>query len=146
MLKIMMGAALGILLVGLATDMTHGQAAGTTQVRNAEVTQGDVVTMDVTVDKAANIEGTVYVIAFPDGMTNGGVTAQCTLATGKTTCTPRERVPLDAKLGKWVITEITFQPLAGEKRVLSKHGDSSFQVVAHGKIVLPDSATISNIK
>jgi hypothetical protein len=146
MLKIMMGAALGILLVGLATHMTHGQAAGTAQVRKAEVTQGDVVTMDVTVDKAATIEGRVLVKAFPEGMTNGGVTASCVLGAGVTTCPAGGRVPLDAKLGKWVITEITFEPLAGETRVLSKHGDSSFQVVAHGKIVLPDSATISNIK
>jgi hypothetical protein len=146
MRKFIAGAALGILAVVLVAHMTRGQAAGTTQVRNAQVTQGDNVTMDVSIDTAANLYGTVTVKVSPEGMTNGGVTPQCGLDSGKTTCTASTRVPLDAKLGKWVITEITFIPLAGEAKMLSKHGDFSFQVVAHGNIVLPDSATISNIK
>jgi hypothetical protein len=55
-------------------------------------------------------------------------------------------MPLDAKLGKWVIAEISFTALAGRPKVLTNHGDSSFEVNEHGKIIVPDSATISDIK
>jgi hypothetical protein len=85
--------------------------------------------------------------ANADGIPNEGISLSCGLEPAQTKCKAVARMPLDAKVGKWTISEMTFSPIAGgvPKR-LSKHGDSSFEVVAHGGIVLPDSATVSDIR
>ena len=144
--EVAFGLTLGIFLAVIPAQTTRGQAVGTTHVGNAKVTQGDNMSMDVTLDKASNLAGSISVIAFPDGTVNAGVDLSCGLEPGRTTCTVSNRMPLDAKLGKWVISRITFTPISGVAKVLSDRGDSAFEVVAHGGIVLPDSATVSDIK
>ena len=117
------------------------------QVRTQKVSQGSNVSMDVVVDKAANLNANIYVEAVPEGAAGGGITLSSGLPEGQTKCTASGGLPIDAKVGKWVITKILLRPLpGGEDKELSKHGDSSFEVVARGKIILPDSATISDIK
>jgi hypothetical protein len=142
---LLLSAALGI-LIAISAHTTRGQAAGTAHLENAKITQGDTISMDVTLDKASNLPGVIRVIAFPEGAANGGVNLACGLNAAQTTCKAAAGMPLDAKLGKWFISRITFQPASGEPKLLSEHGDSSFEVVPHGEIVLPDSATVSDIK
>jgi hypothetical protein len=138
--------ALGVLAV-FSVRTTRGQTSGTTHMENAKVTQGDSATMVVVVDKASNRDGNVAVTALPNGSPNGGVTFSCFLQASQTQCKAMTTMPLEAKLGKWTIAEITFTPLPwGEVKVLSKHGNSTFDVDAHKGIVLPDSATVSDIK
>jgi len=138
--------ALGIFLTGIYGHAARGQTAGTAHIEKGKITQGDSMSMDVTLDKGSNLAGNVYVVAFPDGATNEGVTLSCGLNPTQTSCTATTRMPLEAKLGKWVISKISFAPISGDAKVLSQHGESSFEVVAHGPVVLPDGATVSDIK
>lgn len=126
--------------------LTRAQAIGTAQMANAKVTQGDNVTMDVTLDKASNLAGSIVVSALPEARPTGGVNLSCNLEAGQNACTATARMPLDAASGKWNISRITFTPVSGQEKVLSENGHPSFEVVAHGQVVLPGSAAISNIK
>jgi hypothetical protein len=134
------------ILVAIPVHTTRGQAVVTTHVEKARVTQGDTMSMDVVLDKGSNLGGSVSVTAFPDGAVNGGISLNCGLGPDHTQCKATTLMPLEAKLGKWVISEIAFTPGGGAAKSLGKHRDSSFEVVAHGDIVLPDSATVSDIK
>ncbi|MGD0404604.1 MAG: hypothetical protein ABSB66_15575 [Candidatus Acidiferrales bacterium] len=138
--------ALVAFLTAIPVHTTPGQAVGTAHMQKAKVTQGDNISMDVTLDKPSNLAGSIGVKVSPDGSPNGNFTLGCGLEAGGTKCTASNRMPLDAKLGKWVISEITFAPISGSSKLLSEHGESSFEVVAHGAIILPDSATVSDIK
>lgn len=133
-------------LIGIGAHTTSGQAAAAVRMENAKVTQGENMTMDVTVDPAPNLSGSIYVRVLPDGATNGGITLNCGVGSSQRSCTVGARMPLDAKVGRWVVSEIGFVPLAGAPKPLRQHGDSSFEVIEHGPIVLPDSGTISNIQ
>jgi hypothetical protein len=115
-------------------------------MEKAKVIQGDNIFMDVTLDKAPNRDGVIYVRVIPDGTPGGAFDLSCGLGASQTKCEASARMALDAKLGKWIISQITFTPVSGEPKRLMEHGDSSFEVVAHGDIVLPDSATVSDIK
>jgi len=145
-LTLVVWVAAVIVLIGIGAHGTRGQAAGAVRMENAKVTQGENMTMEVTLDQAPSLSGSVYVTALPDGATNGGITLNCVIGSSQKACLVGTRVPLDAKLGRWTVSEIGFVPLAGAPKALSKHGDSSFEVIAHGPIVLPDSATVSNIQ
>jgi len=139
------GLALALATV-ISVHVSRAQEAGTAHMEKVKITQGDYVTMDVSLDKASNFGGSIGVTAMPDGAVNGGISLGCGLGKEQTRCTAGGRLPLDAKLGKWTISEITFAPVAGGAKVLAKHGDSSFEVVPHAPIVLPDSATVADIK
>jgi len=136
----------GMYVSGIPARATPGQEAGTTHVEKAKITQGDNILVDVTVDKASNFAGMIYVRVYPDGVPNDRIDLGCRLGTSQTHCTANGTIPLSGKLGKWVISQITFTPDTGEPKQLTEHGDSSFEVVAHGNIVLPDSATVTDIK
>lgn len=136
----------GALLTGISSHTTRGQASTTTRMMNAKIPQGDNVSMDLTLDKAPNVAGSVGVTAFPEGAVNGGISMGCNVVPGHTQCTAGTTLPFDAKLGKWVISGITFTPFAGTAKTLAKHGDTSFEVVAHGDLILPDGATVTDIK
>jgi hypothetical protein len=140
------GLAVVILVTVMPARTTRGQEAGTAHMAKAKVTQGDNIFMDVALDKAPNRDGVIYVRVVPDGTPGGAIDLNCGLGASQTKCEASARMPLDAKLGKWIISQITFTPVSGEPKRLMEHGDSSFEVVAHGDIVLPDSATISDIK
>jgi hypothetical protein len=138
--------AVAVFLAAIPVHTTRGQAVATTHVENAKVTQGDNMSMDVVLDKGSNLTGSVSVTAFPDGAVNGGISLNCGLGPDHTQCKATTLMPLEAKLGKWVISEITFTPAGGAAKSLGKHGDSSFEVIAHGAVILPDTATVSDIK
>ena len=136
MRKMITGIALGAFLVALPAYMTRGQAGNeTTQVKTAKVEQGNLLTMDVTVDKAANVGATIYVDVTPEGPSSE-VQLSCLLPKGQTKCSAARNLDVDAKLGKWVISRIMFAPdPGGGQTQLSKHGDTSFEVVPGEKIV-----------
>jgi hypothetical protein len=150
MKKIVMSLVLatGIsILSAVAVYTARGQAVGTAQMENGRVTQGDNMSVDVVLDKGSSIAGGIAVTAIPEGFPNERISLSCGLEPTQTECKATGRMPLDAKVGKWTISEIAFSPTAGgAPKRLSKHGDSSFEVVAHGRIVLPDSATVSDVK
>jgi hypothetical protein len=137
---------LEVLITGIPAHTTRGQTSTMTRMLNAKIPQGDNVSMDLTLDKAPNVAGSVGVTAFPEGAVNGGLSMGCNVVPGHTQCRAATTLPFDAKLGKWVISEITFTPFAGTAKTLAKHGDTSFEVVAHGELVLPDGTTVSDIK
>lgn len=146
MRKFVAGIAVGVLVVGLGVRFSRGQETETTRMAASKVIQGGIINMDVTVNRAPSLDGTIYVHIGPEGGTDQ-LTLRCNLNTGATTCQSGERMPLDAKLGKWTIRKITFQPLApSPEKELTKSGDLSFQVIPHGEVVFPDSATVSGIK
>jgi hypothetical protein len=135
-----------VILGGVSLRATHGQSAGTARVMAGKVVQGQILYMDVELDKASNLSGEINVAVSSDAPPNVRLNLSCGLNEEQTKCQATVRVPLDVQVGKWAISEITFIPLGGVPKVLAKHGDSSFEVVPHGVIVLPDSATISDVK
>ncbi|MFZ0638174.1 MAG: hypothetical protein WA020_13910 [Candidatus Acidiferrales bacterium] len=146
MRKFVAGMAVGILVIGLGVRFSGGQESETTRMSAGNVMQGGIVNMDVTVNRAPSLDGRIYVRVGPEGG-NDQLTLLCNLNTGAAMCEAGERMPLDAKLGKWTIRKITFQPLASSpEKELTTSGDVSFQVTPHGEVVLPDSATVSEIK
>lgn len=146
MRNIITGITLAAFLVALPAFMARGQSNGTAQMSTAKVAQGKQVSMDVTVDKAANVGARIYVDVSPEGSQNQ-FQLWCQLPAGQVKCSAANTLPVDAKLGKWVISAITFAPdQGGGQTLLSKHGNLSFEVVAGEKIVSPDSATVSDIK
>lgn len=134
------------IVIGAVGHTARGQAAATAHMGNAKITQGDNMSVDVALDQGSNLDGSVDVEALPEGSTSNGVDLSCGIEAAQTKCQASARMPLDAKLGRWVISRIRFTPVSGQPKVLAEHGDVSFEVVPHGGIVLPDSATISNIK
>jgi len=143
--KFTAGLILGALIFGLLVHVSRGQVAGA-RVKNKDIPQGDILNMDISVDRAPNLDGTLFARIGPDGDSDR-ITLTCNLNNGGTVCQAGTRLPLDAKVGKWTIRNISFQTSApSPEKKLTAEGDLSFQVVPHGEIILPDSATISNIK
>ena len=102
------GLAVGILFTVMPARTTQGQEAGTTHMAKAKVIQGDNIFMDVALDKAPNRDGVIYVRVIPDGTPGGAIDLSCGLGASQTKCEASARMPLDAKLGKWIISQITF--------------------------------------
>lgn len=143
--RFLAGVALGALILGIVVHVSRGQVA-TADVKAKQVRQGDVIDADVSVDPAPSLDGVVYLHVGPDGGADQLVLS-CGLPKAVTKCEASGRMPLDAKLGKWTIMKISFQPSApSAEKELSRNGDLSFQVDPHGDVVLPDSATVSGIK
>jgi len=146
MLKFMAGILLGVALFGIVVHVSRGQVA-TAEVKNKGIKQGDQTTMVVSLDRASNIEGTLKVYALSqDGV--GQFELACGLPKGASVCTASNRLPLDAKVGKWSIKKVTFQgvfPTNPEKE-LTTTGETSFDVAPLGEIVYPHSAAVSDIK
>jgi hypothetical protein len=145
MSKLIYGLVFGAAIFGIATHISQGQVA-TAEVKTKEIRQGDTLSMDVSVDRAPNLDGRIVVRISPDG---GGLQIEmnCTLNRGETKCQTGTRLPLDAKLGKWMITAISFQSFAqAPVRELVKGGSLFFQVTQHQEIILPNNATVSDLK
>lgn len=143
--KFIAGAVLGALIFGNIVHLGRAQVA-TANLRAREIRQGDILNMDVSVDRAPNLDGRLYVHVGPDGG-DDQLTLFCNLSKDATKCQVGDRMPLDAKLGKWSVRKITFQALApSPEKELMKNGDLLFQVVSHGEVILPNSATVSDIK
>ena len=143
--KFLAGVALGALIFGIVVHIGRAQMA-TTNIKVKEIRQGDIINMEVSVDRAPNLDGTLNVRVGPDGE-NDQLTLRCGLSKDATKCQVGDRMPLDAKVGKWTIRKISFQTLApAPEKELAKNGDMSFQVVSHGDVILPNSATVSDIK
>jgi len=146
MFKFISGLVLGAAIFGIVAHVCRGQVT-TAEVKVKDVRQGDDFWMDVSVDKTPNVDGTLNVWVSPDG---GGTQIELSgnLIKGMKTCQPHNRMPLDAKLGKWTINKITFrmfvQPQA--EKEITKSGIMSFQVIEHGEVIRPGSATISDIR
>jgi len=143
--RFVLGVVLSTLIFAIAVRISGGQIA-TANFKAKEIRQGDNIDMDISVDRAPSVDGTIYVHVGPDGDTDELI-LNCGLGKDATKCQASGRVPVDAKLGKWTIRKISFQTLApAPEKELAKNGDLSFQVVPHGILTLPDSATVSDIK
>lgn len=138
--------AIAIFVIGIPAHPARRQTSSTAHMGTTKVTQGDNVSITLVLDKASNLAGSIGVTTMPEGVVNGGLSLGCNVNPGQTQCTATSTMALDAKLGKWVVSGITFTPFAGQAKALAKHGDSLFEVVAHGEVILPDSATVSDIK
>jgi hypothetical protein len=143
---LLVGFVLAMFVLAIPARTTPGQEASTAHMENVKVKQGDNLSMDLTLDKASNLAGSIVVKISPDGTPDKEINLGCGLEAGRTKCAASTRIPLDGKLGKWTISQIRFAPITGEPKLLTEHGDSSFEVTAHGEIVLPDSATVSDLK
>jgi hypothetical protein len=64
--KFLVGVALGALIFGIVVHAGRAQVA-TTNVRANEIRQGDILNMDVSVDRAPNFDGTLSVRVSPEG-------------------------------------------------------------------------------
>ena len=145
MRKFVSGIILGAAVFAIVANVSRGQVA-TAEVKTKEIRQGDTLSMDVSVDRAPNLDGRILVRISPDG---GGLQIEmnCTLNRDETKCQTGTRLPLDAKLGKWVIKAISFQSFAqAPEKELAKSGSLFFQVTQHQEIILPNKATVSDLK
>ena len=146
MKKFCAGVAFGALILGLGVGISRGQESTSLQMAQKQIKQGSILNLAVTLDKAPNLDGYVTVVAAPDSGA-GQLEMKCNLSAGQTGCEMGPRISLDEKLGRWKVAKVAFTPSAGgQGKELARHGDMSFQVVAHGEVILPDAATISDIR
>jgi hypothetical protein len=132
--------ALGILISITCVQFSKGQTEATPQVAH-QVKQGDIISITITLDKAPNFDGgplSVSIAPVAGGIPPIGTNTS--LQRGEREISLHLRIPLDAPTGRWAVSEITFN---GSK--LELHGHSFFDVVPHGELVVPSSATISHI-
>jgi hypothetical protein len=144
MLKFMSGLFLGAVLLGIVVHVSRGQVA-TTDLQTKGIHQGDNVSMIVSLDRPSNVAGVLTVHASSQ---DGGLfSLACNLTNGASGCGMTNRLPLDAKTGKWSIKKITFQNVfaSNSEKELTINGEMSFTVAAHGEIMYPQSATVSSI-
>ncbi len=146
MVKFIVGVILSALIFGIVVHVSRGQATATANLQAQKIRQGDVINMDVSVDRPPNLDGKLFVRVGPDGG-DAQVTLDCNLNKDAAKCQVGNRMPLDAKPGKWTIKSISFQTLApSPEKALTKNGDLSFQVISREDVILPNSATVSDIK
>ncbi len=144
--SIAVGIAAVVALCAYNAYTARGQVSGTAQMNSSRVSQGSTISMTVSLDKAPNFPGVVRVTVSPEGENSGSAVLTCSVGSGQNSCDATAWISLEAKLGRWSVSEISFQPTASDTKVLNKQGALAFEVVPHGAIVLPDSATISDIK
>jgi hypothetical protein len=107
-------------ILGLVVRVSRGQVA-TTSIKPKEIRQGDILNMNVFVDRAPNRDGSLTAYVGPIGGTDQ-LPVSCQFGKGSTECQVGTVVPLDAKLGKWTVKRIVFQASGGSERNLAKKG------------------------
>jgi hypothetical protein len=146
MLKFISGMLLGVMMFGIVVHVSRGQVA-TAQIKKEDVQQGDTFFLDISLDRASNFDGSLTVFTSPeDGASSFELS--CGLAKDQKNCRVSNRVPLNAKLGKWDVKRIMFRTGAqpNSDQELAKKGDLSFRVVTHAEAVYPTSATVSDVQ
>lgn len=131
---------IAVLLSGVA-----GFCQQTAQMSStAEVQAGDVVTFNVTLDKAPNFaDPAVLVVLAPQ---NGGPAVQ-NIALGKESQTDYRvalRIPATAKEGTWVVREVRLMVPAG--RSIALKAESAEFYVRAASVDLPTQASVSLTK
>jgi hypothetical protein len=130
-----------ILVFGL---QTFGQQKAEMQIASDKIKQGSQVTFQVTLDRASNVDGGVFITIVPEGGVSGyslefnrGMSAK----EAKTTISAQ--LPFDAKIGEWTVTQVSFHPSGGLPiQQLTKSGELSFEVIEHGPLAFPTGASI----
>ena len=139
-----LAVALCIVLIGFAIRSSRGQQEATSQMPS-RVVQGGKIGALLSVDKAPNVGGALAAHATYRGNQQITIDMNCSLSKGETSCHSSAWVPVNAPVGEWTISSITFQPYSSSGVELTKHGDLSFRVDP-AQIELPSSATVSEIK
>jgi hypothetical protein len=80
--KFIAGLVLGVSMFALLAHISWGQEA-TANLKITELKQGDILNMDVAVERAPNVDGRIFVEAGPDGGP-AQVTATCNLSKDST--------------------------------------------------------------
>ena len=143
MLKFISGIALGAVLFGIVVHTSKGQSA-TAQMKTKEIRQGGDLVMDISVDRAPNFYGTVTIYVGQADSAESSIHLNCSLGKDKSTCQAGTTLAPDTKLGKWTLKKITFKSgLETSEEALKMNDEVSFQVVAHGEVINPRSATIN---
>jgi hypothetical protein len=147
----MRGIALGSLVVlvglGFGVHAVRGQSAATAQMANHKVEQGKSVNIELELNKSSNVDAWIFIMVAPEGLPNQIMQVRAFLPAGQTKCTGTNPLPVDAKLGKWMVSSITFAPQAGGgQKELNKNGALSFDVIPGSNVVDPEKVTVLDIK
>src|SRR5258708_5807182 len=137
-LKIVGPSFLLVLLVGIRVS---GQQEAKVEAPK-KVVQDSSINFQITLDKAANVEGEVdvEVVSVEGGqpLPASGVH----IGMSRSSVTVTQAIPLNAKTGKWKISKITFIAGAGIRKDLTPKGDLIFDVTAHEPPILPSQANV----
>ena len=141
-----------VLIVATAVMLTFGiqiaaRQNASSQMSKEPIRQGSAIEITVTLDKASNTGGRVYAELTPDGEKSAAAGVQGATTKGQTSVSLRGTLTLEAKLGKWRITKMQYIPAAAQQGTdLALSGDLSFRVDPHEEIIVPPSATVTQIK
>ncbi len=137
--------AFGVILA-CGIRIASGQNANT-QMSKEPVLQGSILEITVTLDKAPNSGGELYVDVAPADGSSPAVNLSASVAKGQVSVSVSRIFPLEATLGKWIVKRIAYMPSAGqEQKDLTLSGDLSFQVGPHEEIIVPSGAKVIEIK
>lgn len=129
-----------VLFLGSYSLAQTNQAAMTATPH--EVKQGEQVMIQVKISPAPNIAGRVDVFAAPEGLTSPTVIGGNGVSPGQTNVGEIGiTMPVDAKLGRWRVVEVRFQPGNSASHDLTISGTPIFEVVKRDT-VLPTSADV----
>jgi hypothetical protein len=117
------------------------------QMTKEPIRQGSTLQITVTLDRAPNTNGRVFADVGPADGSLPALSTNVQIGKGQTEVSMYGILALDAKLGKWVIRKLSYQPEGGEgSKELTLSGDLSFQVSPHEEVIVPSGAKVTQIK
>jgi hypothetical protein len=138
-------AVLGVILT-CGIRIAAKQSA-TAQVSKEAIRQGSTLKIAVTLDRGPNTDGVVLAEVAPIDANSQPLGMGTNVRKDQTTTTLELLLPLDAKLGKWVVKKISYRPAGTlDVKELTTSGDLSFEVSAHEEIIVPSAARVTQIK
>jgi hypothetical protein len=145
MLKPFSSLFLGAILSFLFVPLSRAQGA-TAEVKPKQIPQGGVLSIDVSVNKAADIDGLLSIELRPDSDKSPVYSFSCQLPKGETKCHANQSIAYNATTGTWVVSKIAFTAVVGSSpKELALGGKLSFEVTRHQEPNLPDKATVLDI-
>ena len=130
-----------MLILSVYVSAQAGQQEAAMAAHPKEVEQGKQITFAVTVSPTPNVSGAVRVTAVPENGTGPSLVAANTVGPDSPSAEMGSNIPTNAKLGKWKVVSVTFEPPNSPLVQLTVAGNPTFEVVER-KAVLPRSADV----
>jgi hypothetical protein len=134
-------AAICVVFCLLPAGRVSSQEKGNVQMETRPIRQGDVVKFIVDLDKAANVNGGIFIKVAPDGDLTNPLEFNVGINAGGKKAEINGAIPLQAPIGSWKVTGLSFHGY-GLVQQLQISGNPTFHVSKHEPLVLPSSATV----
>ncbi len=142
MKRVLLGSAVVLFAFCLSTvGRAGGQEAASLQIGTPSIRQAEHVSFLVDLDEAPSVDGGTTIKFAPNGDLTKQIIVSTGISAGAKRAEPSTTIPLDAPIGTWKVTEISFQA-NGVVQHLTISGKRSFKVSKHEPLILPHSAVV----